>query len=309
VVVGDVTFKKEDLGNTPPQILENVASLKEHIESMTKRIEEVQREHDQTLEDPIIRDRVARIKEGVADQPYSVNAISKNTVEALSSVLKAKGMEDAEIAEVMETAKREIALDVEDNVRKAVANRLTAWQRDQELEGSKRKGFEILQKLEALNPKMKLKETDFRKLFEVRDGKYVHPEMNSDIGRVFKYWADRIGDWKRFAQMDPAEVYAAAAAKFGLPVALNTKDRDARIVAGERNRILEALGGKKIAKAMSTGKDGQASRAKKGSVDDDGAIDKERLNDPEYQAQLLDSAKTEEEIFEVQKMIKARLAA
>jgi hypothetical protein len=97
-----------------------------------------------------------------------------------------------------------------------------------------------------------------------------------------------------------------AAAGLGMPVAINTKERDRFIKQSERERLLEIFKPKKIAKSMRSKPDSETTK-QGASIDNEGGLDHALLNDDKYVQGLLDNAKDEKELFSIVNTLRSRM--
>lgn len=305
ITIGDISFKKETLQKTPTEALENISRLHDKVTELTEQVESANAANQGILEDPIVKDRQRRIDAGEGNKPYSAYGMSKNTLETLKEKLE---LTEDEIKTVAE----QFALDVEDNVKIAVNNALIKQEKENKLRKDVDKGMKVLLGLGDVNPKFKIKETDINKIWQQKE---KHPEWKTfinGIGRYQKHAIENMG-FERFSELakyKPKTLYAMIAADLDEPVAFNTKERDNKIRQSERDKLLAIFNPKELtkgAKPMKSKPSFETTKAKT-SVIDDSPIDKSKLTDGEYVSNLLDNAKSDDEVIKIQNMVKGALA-
>lgn len=317
--IGDVKFTKDALNELPTPVLENLGKMKTKIDSLSEQVANAQTRSDELLNDPVVKERDKAIRDGRANEPYATG-MTKEAHTAISAALKKLDLDEAEIETFFkEVLIKEYSQDLEFSTANAVKNRVTTMQREENLTQNRNKSFDLLRDCLQHNQNLAVEEKDFSKFFTVDDKGRVtgfdktHPEykkFSEGPMKIFDYWATkRKTSWADFVQLSTKEIYAAAAAANNLPVAINTESRDQNIVQGERQKIIESLGGKRVADAMSNSGKASSSQdsAAHASLDNQGAIDDSKLDDPEYVDQLMTSAETEEDLLGIHKMLKNRV--
>lgn len=305
ITIGDISFKKETLQKTPSEALENISRLHTKVTEMTQELEAARTTNQGVLEDPIVKERMIRLNEGKGNEPYSTYGMSKNTMETLKDKLELTEDEIKIIAE-------QYALDVEDNVKLAVNDAVIKQNEESKIKADVDKGVDVLLGLGEVNPKFKIKEKDIEKIWLQKE---KHPEWKTfinGIGRYQKHAIEKMGfkKYSELARYKPKTLYAMIAADLDEPVAFNTKGRDQKIRQSERDKLLsifnpkELLGGAKPMKAKASAETTKS----KTSIIDDSPIDKAKLTDEEYVGNLLDNAKTDDEVIKIQNMVKGALA-
>jgi hypothetical protein len=294
VTIDDITFKKDVLKKTPVEVLENISRLTEKVKNLTGSTTA----KEALLNDPIIKDRIQRIESGKGEEPYAVYGMSKQTAEKLKSELE---LTDEEMKVVYDQFKE----DMEDNVRKVISTEKAKSIQETRSKEDARKGMNVLLGLAEINPAFKIKETDIEKIWTQGER---HPEwkvFSEGIGKFQKHLIDKYG-MKRYSEVTrftPKALYAMVAADLDMPVAINTGERDRKIRMSEREKLLSIFNPKKIAGAMKS-KSGDETTKQHASIDNDGAISKETLmGDTGYIDKVYDAAKTDDDIFEAQKLM------
>lgn len=295
VDIGDVKFSKDTLKVLPPDVLENLGKVKTSLGETAQRLADSEKKNQALLEDPIIAERMRLINEGKSNQSYVQIGVTRNTKDALSAELKSKGLTDEEITEVFEKVKQELEFDIDANVKAAVNNTLTVHKQEQVAAKTIEDGKQLVSKLASMNSDLTDEKVRNWCLDSKRRG--TGPQGGLTYRDLIDL-SDRIG---------VEGIYAAIARDHNLPFALNSKERDKQIVNNERQKLINALGGKAVAKAMRQAA-APASAAKQvpASIVNEGGVDKSKLNDPEYLDNLLANAKSDKEVFEIQNMIRSQ---
>jgi hypothetical protein len=319
LTVGDVMFTKDALNELPTPVLANLGKMKQHIDSLSEKVRNADSRSEELLKDPVIKERVSAIRDGRANDPYGTGMTKESHAAIKDALLKLDLGEDEVDTFLKDVLVKEFNQDLEFSTANAVKNRVGEIERTNTLTQNRTKAFGVLRDALQFNSDFKVDEQDISKFFSIDDRGRVtgfnrsHPEyekFSSGAQKIFDYWANRRkSSWADFAQLSSKEVYAAAAAFYNMPVAINTADRDTKIRQSERDNIIQSLGGKRAADVMS--KDGKASTSKDGdvhaSIDNTGAIDDKKLDDPEYVDNLLNSAETDEELMETHRMLRGRV--
>jgi len=307
VAIGDVTFTKDELKDMPTGTLESISKLKQKIEDLTSQASTATGQNRQVLADPVIQERMRRIQEGKGNEPY----LAALTSDTQNAVVKALGELDI-TPEEAETFYKDVLLknvmeDVSAVVNGEISNRTMVQQQEQAVKEAKANGMKILLGMAEHNPSLKIDETNLDNL------KPGHPEwqkFEGGIGKIQQKLIEKgITHWTQVSRFSSASLYAMAAAELGMPVAINTKERDSKIAQNERSKLIEAMGGKRIAKAMSSSRSTPAASGAAGaggSLDNEGAIDDARLDDPEYVDSLFAGSMSDEDDFRIQEMVRAR---
>ena len=295
VQIGDVTFGKDILAKTPVEVVESLGKLKEKLDAVTTELTETKSGYEKNLEDPIIKDRLARIKEGKADQPYSSYGISKETNDAVTKALDEAGLTEEDIGKVMELVKKEVAIDVEDNVQAYIKTAQQKQGAEVARERIKARGQEILKEVAGMHKSLTPEKVREWCMNPARKGS--GEKGNLTYGDIAAF-ADRFGS---------DALYAAIAKEMKLPVVMNAEERDKKIIQSDRERLLAAMGAKSVKAMGASQKAKGASAGKPGTVLDDGVIDDEKLGDLDYAGAFIDNAVEDDDIFAAQKMIKSRV--
>jgi hypothetical protein len=310
VQVGDLVFKKESLANLPNDVLENLGNLKTKMEDLNQQVTSKSQEVEEFLKDPVIAFQAKRIAEGRGAEPLPMVGVTKETQTALLSTLQDKhGLTKDEATDVFNSVKAEIEADIKFNVEHAVKNSLGEFKQTVEAKENRSKGCNLLSQvndmLAKVKPEIALKDADMSKIIELGEKHPQYLAFKNGPGKFFDYWTEKLGSWSKFAQMSPEEIYAPVAAKLGLPVAINTKARDEKIALSEREKAINALGAKRVAKAMSQRSAPASTTGTQASIDNLSGIDKSKLNDPEYIENLITGAKSDTEVFQIQQFLKS----
>lgn len=308
VDIGGIKFTKEELKETPLQVLKNFATIKSQLDVATADKVTAENTSSEILNDPIVKERIDRINDGRGDEPYSYYAVSKQTEKY---IIDKVGLDPGikEDKEIIDGLYEEIGKDFKDNVGKAVNN--TSMQNDKKAkqDAQAEKGMENLLAVQEFLPEdVRIKEKNIEKLFKLQA---KHPDWENftkekGLGKVQDELISMgFKSFNSLSKMDPKVLYSMAAAKLGWPVAFNTKSRDDKMLKDEKDNILKLFNPKMVAKGL--GKSGKKASSKDGgSVIDGTMIDVKKLGDPLYIQGLYDKAKTGE-IFKIQADIQRQL--
>lgn len=265
---------------------ENVqVALAKHLDSVDEvkgKSEQVQTKLDQLLADPIVKERAQMIEDGRSD--YQVRGLTDKEIGTIKDSL---GLDDEEVGKlkgVVEAVAKSMADDMANNRIVEADNR----RRREETISSGRKAL-----LEAvsINPKLALKETDPSKLFKENGSlNEQHPEYakaKDGLGKLFEYCRDRGLNYQMILKAKPQEIYASFAAANGLPVAFNTAERDRKMLASDREKVLSRFYKPNLNKSSPKfGKSSQSPLGKSGKKI--GGYDIERLaTDDDYYEKAL----------------------
>jgi hypothetical protein len=288
VTIDGVVFKKDELSKVDKSVVVGLADIKGKLESAVKDRDETKNAFKAFQNDPVIADRIKRLSEGKANEPYASVGVTKETFSAISDALRERGVSDEDAAAILQVVIKEANTDLKYHV-ESVAKNL-----------SLRNGVEDA-----------AKKTDARGMEIIKDIVKLSPNLTEDIVRKWCTDPERKGTAKTggLSYSDVVKIsesigveglFAAVAKANNLPIAINTGDRDKTIAKSAVEKALDAIGVKRIAKSMRTS--GQDSKA---SISDAGkGIDPKRINDPNYIDKLLDTAKTDDDMFKIQKQFK-----
>lgn len=300
VTIDGLTFKKEMLQKTPVEVLENIGKIISTNKDLTDQLATVSTANNEFSEDPVIKQRMKRLEEGKGDVAYAAYGMSKDTRKHLEETLELK--EDEIVA-----LNKEFEKDMIDNVNLAVNSILLKNKNDQDVKEQGKKGMDVLLAFGDINPEFKVKETNIENFWLKKE---KHPEWNTFIkgtGRYQKHLREKLG-YERYSELakfseNPKALYALIATDLGEPVAFNTKARDTKIRQSERDKMLEIFNPKKLSKVMKPAKAKVKTSEKEATIVDFGAIDKNKLNDDVYVGKLIDNAKDDDEIFQIQQLV------
>jgi hypothetical protein len=309
VTIGDMEFKKEDLATTPKKILENISSIHAQLEAANEELESAKTANESVMDDPVVKERIARINEGKGDEPYDFYVVSKDTEKFIEETF-GLDLEDKEDKEKLEGLYKEIEADLQDNIEKIVNNSLARNNKVEQSKALSKKGMNNILAIQDkyIDKKYHIKEKNLEKLWEQKD---KHPEwekFNHDkgLGRIQKVLAKTFKTYSQVSEMETETLYAIAATKLKLPFTANTKERDKKIIKDHEKKLLDIFKPKKVAKAL--GSSGDASAKKKHSILGDSVIDDQKLMDHEYIQSLMDRCKTDDEVMELREEIDAKIA-
>ena len=304
VTIEGMTFKKEVLQKTPTEVLENLGSLINKNKELTEQIDTLGTANNEFFEDPVIKQRMKRLEEGKGDVAYATYGMSKETRKLLEETLELKPEEIVDI-------NKEFEKDMVDNVNLAVKDILIKNKIENDTKEQAEKGMKVLLGFGEINPEFKIEETNIEKLWTQKE---KHSEWNKFIkntGRYQKHLIEKMG-FKRYSDLaiyKPKTLYAMVATDLGEPVAFNTTERDKKIRQTERDKVLAIFNPKELTRGSKPMKSKSAPETtkKKTSVIDDSPIDKSKFEDENYVASLYEAAKSDEEIFKIQDMVKESL--
>jgi hypothetical protein len=290
--IGDVKFSKDILKTFDKGVVENLGKLKVALDENKAKVEEFEGYKANLLKDPVIADRIARKAAGTDTQPYVKVGVTKETKAAVVSALEAQGLSEEDANAVFETMRSEVSKDLEYFETHIRSNTLLETESKREVERIDAEGKATISNIAKMNKD--LTEDAVREwcLDPARKGSAKNGGLTyADLVRL----KESVGE---------EAVYTAIAKTKNLPVVINTKDRDKKMVLAERNKYIEATGAKRVAKAMKGASVGTAQNVKGGTIDNEGGIlDKSKLGDYGYVEDLLSRAKDEKEIFEIQKQL------
>lgn len=290
VVIGDVTLKKEILSKLDEPTLTAIATLKEKFDGAVKEASEVKDAFAKFEEDPVIAERLSRIAAGKAAEQYPAVGITKNTYQAVSKALADKGVSEADAAEILKVVLTEANQDLQFHVGATLKNAALQSGAEQQQAQIDTRGKAVISEIAKMNEKLSDDVVREWCMDPGRKGSAKNGGMNyADLVTM----ADRLG-------VDA--IYAAIAKAKGLPVAINTADRDKTIAKTAAEKVLNGIGVKRIAKSVRQASAGGSSPA---SVSGNNSIDPAKIDDPEYIDRLYDSAKTDAEMFEIQSQVSA----
>jgi hypothetical protein len=309
ITIGDREFKKEDLASTPQNILENIASIHAQLEAANEELESAKTANESVMDDPVVKERIARINEGKGDEPYDFYPMSKDTKEFIIKTFDLDPEDDDDKEKIMGLAK-EINTDFTDNAEKAINNRLLKNDEDEKEEKLVRKGMDnVLGMQNYIDKKLHIKEKNIDNLIEQKE---KHPEWKKYIAKGGLYEAQKalirtgFTHYDMVSGMEPETLWAIVATKTKQPFAINTKERDKKIIKDHEKKLIDLFEPKKVAKALGSSKD--VSSKKKHSILGDSVIEEDKLMDHEYVQSLFDKCKTDEEMLELEEEITAKLA-
>jgi hypothetical protein len=215
-------LKGEALKALTPEAREALAEFYTQAEESKKQVEQY-KAREKLLEDPVVKQRIAQL------QGNGQEFVARNITEAEAKKLAEKhGLTPEEIMAIAPDIEA-IAKDMAENMARQTVAQEVATQRRNEVYD---KGRQMLLSLSEFNPELKTDITP-AEIVPLLEQKEQHPkweQWQKGPGKIYE-WAMR----KEFTYQDlvklfsPKSLYAAAAADLDLPVALNTRDRDAKL--------------------------------------------------------------------------------
>ena len=224
-----------------------VALAEFYNESQAKaaKADEAEARISRLLDDPVVRARATAIEAGrPADlQVRGMTAVERKSISA--AIQDRLSLDESEVEEILSIVGGGIE-NVAKDMAQDLANRSIAAQDSVRREAEiQKQGNELLRGLSQYNKSLEVQETDLTKFYKFSSGKIgfneSHPEIEkfkNGLGKI-SMWAGQNGIDNRMAiQMGAKAFYAAAAAALDMPVALNTKERDAKIAATAKQKAL-----------------------------------------------------------------------
>jgi hypothetical protein len=222
-------LKAEHIKKIPDEALIAIADHVDATRTKEAELKAKQEELDNLLSDPVIRSRRDMLESGKPQ--YAIRDISISELKKVGDEL---GLDDGEIEKLIPTI-REI---IKDRVVDAANQQVAETDKKKQVEDSIKKGQALFgNEINALLPKeLRIKEKSFDKL--LTEGS-KHPEWKiaeKGLLKIQQYCVDRgITYWdlthpESKSYMTPEELYAAAAARMKMPVAMNTSDRDKKMI-------------------------------------------------------------------------------
>jgi hypothetical protein len=270
--LSDEEFGKmsEDAQGVVAEFYEEAKTAKDELDATKARL-------DKLLEDPVAKLRDQAIQDGNENALFKVRGV---TDEEVQSIVKQFDLVDSDAPEVkaaIEKLAKRMAEDTANNLIIQEKER-TGW------EATKAQGKSRLLELAKFNKSLELKEADLDKILTQRE---KHPEWDQyqkGVGKI-KEWCEKKGFnyGDVVTKFTPESLYAAAAAELGMPVALNTSERDSKIATDARRSAVERFrkGAKKTLSSKASEKG--TSRQDHEKVYLEGGYDVVRLaNDPDY---------------------------
>jgi len=268
-------LKGEDFAKLPENVQEALGSFVQKHGEESEQSKELKAKLDKLLSDPVAADRAKLIDEGKADRQYIAPGL---TVEEKAFLQSEVGLDDDEFKK-LEAGIDKIA---QDKAEAIVKNRLISSDQERQIAETTKKGQQLLLGLSKFNKNLALKETDMNRLYELKER---HPEWEKYVNGIGKIqqWAASMGiDYGKAIQMGETPFYAAAAAALKMPVAINTQERDQKMIAETRKRALAPFLKGGSSKGLSTDAS-SADRSKLEKTISDGGYDIVRLaNDADY---------------------------
>ena len=292
VEIGDIKISKDTLKTLGKDGIESLGKLKVTLNESNEEVSQYKKDKKVMMEDPVIADRMNRIREGTANKPYTQHGITVDTKNAIVSRLIENGL-DQSVAETIfkETILKEINKDFELNLRASLNNSLLSYKQTVDAEKVVDEGKKIIQEIADMNKKLSYEQVFNWCIDPARKGSGEKGGMTYKDLVLMK------------VRLGPEAIYASIAKANDLPVIINTKERDKKIIQKDRDKYFDAIGAKKVAKAMKKSKPGTEGQTD-ASIDKDGAIiDKGKLNDQEYIGDILSKANTVDEMMDIQRSL------
>jgi len=242
-------LKGEHFKTLPQEAKLAVAEFHAKADAASKENEVLRKRVEALTSDPIIRDREEMLKQGRTQ--YDVKGMSPEEYAGLRTKIQAKiGVDQAdaeavlsEVEDLIKTRSRDMADDISKNIvleetRRKQVDEITA------------KGRNIFLQLGKFNKALAFKETDANNLWKKDvNGQWVsneaHPEFKAYSEKILPV-VNALGkanmNYEQLIKLSEdfglEAVYALVAKKLGLSVAINTKERDNKMIGEEvRNRL------------------------------------------------------------------------
>jgi len=294
----------DELKNIPEDTLAKISKVKDAVDQAQKEKEGLQQQYQEIMDDPVVKARLNDLENG---QEQRIN--TKLTQEEY------KGIEDAIDNGDVDKANSLIEKSIQNRADGYVNEKLDSFKQEQEFEEEKRSAADTLLKLGEFNEDLKLN-LDREKFLKIDENNPEYSKYEKGVGKILSRLSELnqdgvIGNVPKYInKMGAEKLYAAFAHEMGWPVAFNTTERDKNIAKSEKEKLLSKF--KKAATGEETKKSNKKETNTSGeeaNLEDQGGVNKEKTRDPEYIEKLLDDAKSDEEIFEIQEMLKNKKEA
>lgn len=225
---------------------EAVAKFYEKAQADSQKATEVESRMQKLLEDPVVKARAEAIEAGRASDVEVRGLTEQEKKGIVSKVGDELGLDSDDrekllsmIEDGIEKAAKEMASDLSQKA-------ILVQDARRRAEETTKKGVEMILGLSKYNKTLAVKETDLAKFYKT-DGKggFVynedHPEIETwknGLGKIQTWAAQKGIDYAKALELGDKAFYAMAAAALDMPVALNTGDRDKKMVAEIRKKAL-----------------------------------------------------------------------
>lgn len=244
---------------------EAVAKFYEKAQSDSQKATETETRMQKLLEDPIIKFRAEAIEAGRAAE-VEVRGLSaeekKGIVDKAVSELGLDSDDGEKLLEIIGNGLEQVAKDMATDLSQKA---ILAQDAQRRVEETTKKGVEMILGLSKYNKALAVKETDIKKFYKP-DGKggFVynedHPEIETwknGLGKIQTWAAQKGIGYDKALDLGDKVFYAMAAAALDMPIALNTGERDKKIVSEARKKalapFLKGSGPRTLATEGSTG--------------------------------------------------------
>ena len=227
-------LKGKDFAEIPDPVKEILDKFVEEHETVKGKAKSAEERLAKLMADPVVKDRAILIETNQNLADYDIEKMNISDDESLK-IKAAFGLNDEQIGRLkpLITAVAHQMADAQ------LKNRLKIHEQQATIKENTAKGWETLRSLGKMDKNLAINETDLSKIVDekgmVRDN---HPEREIYL-KLAEACRSLGWDWTRLAQTEPEVLYAAIAAKMKLPVALNTTERDKKIIAETKKNTLK----------------------------------------------------------------------
>ena len=298
--------KGEELKKLTPAALEKLAEHVERSKGLSSELTQI-KERLKLLDDPIIKQREEMLRSGKTAYPMrEISEVEKQTaIQRLQKKLDLTLEEATEAYHELEGGFKSAAKEMAEDF---IHNRTLEVEQKNQIDATISKGRQTFLNLGKFNKDLAFKETDPNK-FWVRNSQgqwelnEKHPEIRKYQEKVFpvmsalaKAGMDYGTVTKLSESFGDEAVYALAAKKLGLPSAINTGDRDRKMVASElRKKLAPFLKGATKGELSAEGNTSSASRTPSQKAAIKGGYEITKLaNDPDYYERAIKEKATPE---------------
>lgn len=223
-----------------------VTKFYEKAQADSQKATEAESRMQKLLEDPVIKTRAEAIEAGRASDVEVRGLTDQEKKGIVSKIGDELGLDSDDREKLLsmieggiENAAKEMATDLS---QKAILTQ----EAKRRAEETTKKGAEMILGLSKYNKALAVNETDIAKFYK-SDGKggFVyneeHPEIEAwknGLGKIQTWAAQKGIDYSKALELGDKSFYAMAAAALDMPVALNTGDRDKKMMAETRKKAL-----------------------------------------------------------------------
>jgi len=279
-----------DIAKLPDDAKVALANFYNEAQAKAAKAEEEAARIDQLMQDPVVAARAAAIEAGRAAD-LQVRGMTPTEHQKIAAHIADKlGLDSQEVQDALSTLGSGLEAVARDMAQDIANKTIAAQDFVRRQEEVTKQGNDLLLGLSEFNKELTVAEKDLANFYKVQNGDIVyndsHPEIEkfkNGIGKI-SAWAGENGiDYGKALKMGKKALYAAAAAALDMPIAFNTKTRDAKIAAAAKQKALSPFLKSSQSNTLNAqGTDSTVNRERAGRIVRDGVDIARLVTDSDY---------------------------